>query len=207
MIFHTVCGLGDCGVRPSGSDLPGVLRRCRLGDESAWGEFHAWVDIIARWSLAAFNGLGRADRQDIVATAIERLIPVVRGDRIRGTTGLEIKAYVARAIRNIALNIIRSRRDYGDIESEPGKVEATQEDRAQGRALLRIVEQWPPADRFLFIQKMNGVSSERIKAELEQTPYKVFIALSTVDTRYHKMRARLREQFEGMPGTERPSGS
>jgi hypothetical protein len=91
-------------VRPSRSDLPGVLRRCRLGDESAWGEFHAWVDIIARWSLAAFNGLGRADRQDIVATAIERLIPVVRGDRIRGTTGLEIKAYVARAIRNIAVH-------------------------------------------------------------------------------------------------------
>jgi hypothetical protein len=84
-------------------------------------------------------------------------------------------------------------------------VEATQEDRAQGRALLRIVEQWPPADRFLFIQKMNGVSSERIKAELEQT--QLFIAVSTVDTRYHKMRARLREEFEGMAGTERPRGS
>jgi DNA-directed RNA polymerase specialized sigma24 family protein len=194
-------------VRPSGPDLPRLLERCRLEDERAWVEFQVWARTTSRWALANFGGLGKADREDIVATAIERLIPVIKDGRIRGTTNQEIGAYVARTIRNLALNLVRSQRDHEDTELHPGKVRPPQGDRAEARALLRIIQGWPPADRFLLIQKINGVSTGRIKAELERPPYNLFIAVGTVDTRYHRLRARLREEFTGSGGKEIQGGS
>jgi DNA-directed RNA polymerase specialized sigma24 family protein len=194
-------------VRPSGPDLPKLLERCRLEDERAWEEFQVWARTTARWVLAKFGGLGRADREDIVATAVARLVPAIREGKIRGTTNLEIVAYVARTIKNSALNLVRSQRQYEDLEAHPGEVRAPQDEKAEGQAVLKIVAGWPPADRFVFVQKINGVSTGRIKAELEQPPYKLFIAVGTVDTRYHRLRERLREEFEGSAGKELRGGS
>ena len=58
----------------------------------------------------------------------------------------------------------------------------------------KVLLSWPLEDRYLFIAKLNGVSARVIQQTLERPPFELFTAVTTVDTRFHRLRKRLIEQ-------------
>src|SRR5262245_35307647 len=176
-----------------------LVDRCRDGDERAWAEFHTAFNALAHRRLRRhFHQLGPNDRADLAAATLERLIVAVRGGHIRGVTDLEVGAYISRALRNQALDLVSRR--HPEVHIEGLTAQPAQDGGAFQRVLISqimaIVASWSPSDRLVFLQKSHGVRSERIKAELEQSPYSEFIDVATVDTRYLRLRSRLRSQLE-----------
>ena len=146
-----------------------------------------------------FQRFGPSDRADLASATLERLMIAVRGGHIRGTTDGEVGAYIARAVRNQALDLISRRRIEVPID-DAHQYDEPREGHAYHRLLVQkiteIVSAWSPTERFLFVQKSHGVSSEWIKQQLEHSPYCEFIDVATVDTRYHRLRIRLRSRLE-----------
>jgi len=126
----------------------------------------------------------------------------VRRGEIRGASNAEIDAYVCTAIRRRALNVLRGRarrREIDALTEAPAEVipddTSWQDARAIAAEQLDRVEarlrSWPAEDRYLFIAKLNGVSARVIQQTLERPPFGHFIALATIDTRFHRLRQRL----------------
>ncbi len=67
---------------------------------------------------------------------------------------------------------------------------AEQLDRAE-----RLLSSWPAEDRYLFLAKLNGVSARIIQQTLERPPFSSFAALTTIDSRFHRLRQRLMEHI------------
>jgi DNA-directed RNA polymerase specialized sigma24 family protein len=177
-----------------------LVDRCRAGDDRAWEEFLTVFQAFAHRRLRRqFQGLGPADRADLASATLERLMVAVRTGQIRGTTDAEVGAYIGRAVRNQALDLISLRRREMPLDDGDGYDQA-HDGQAYQRALVQkvtdIVNAWPPAERFVFVQKSQGVASERIKQELERRPYSEFIDVATVDSRYHRLRSRLKSLLE-----------
>jgi DNA-directed RNA polymerase specialized sigma24 family protein len=178
----------------------------------AWEEFTCWVKSRGAVILAACR-LSQADRDDVIAAALKGLIPKVRTGKVRGQCNEQIDAYVCVAVRNQALNCIRSRRRHperwarsiegaSDVDASIDEVadEAlSQEERViLSEQLERIrarVNSWDPVDRYLFFAKLNGVPAKKIQETLKQLGSAM--AVATVDTRFHRLRAELLRQFEG----------
>lgn len=200
----------------SGDELPALLQRCGAGEERAWEYFAAWVEARGRAVLGCFRQLNEADREDAVAAAIKSLVPVVQRGGILGTTNAAIDAYVCKAIRNRALNVLRGRarrREAGEsaLETpgadtggnasydEPADERPSQDGQAmmaeQLDRLERLLLSWPAEDRYLFIAKLHGVSAKIIQETLQQPPFELFTAITTVDTRFHRLRKRLMKHF------------
>jgi hypothetical protein len=59
----------------------------------------------------------------------------------------------------------------------------------------RLLLSWPAEDRYLFLAKLHGVPAKVIQATLEQAPFHCFAAVTTVDTRFHRLRKRLVEHI------------
>jgi DNA-directed RNA polymerase specialized sigma24 family protein len=184
-------------VRPAWRAL---VDRCRDGDDRAWEEFLTLFQAFAHRRLRRqFQGLGPADRADLASATLERLVAAVRAGQIRGTTDVEVGAYIGRAVRNQALDLISLRRREMPLDDGDG-YEQAHDGQAYQHALMQkvtdIVSAWPPIERFVFVQKSQGVASERIKQELERSPYFEFIDVATVDSRYHRLRSRLKSLLE-----------
>src|SRR5262249_57682416 len=90
-------------------ELHGLLQRCRAEDAPAWEQLAAWVKTRSRAILGAVDRLSYADREDAMADTLTGLITVVRRGEISGVSNAEIDAYVCRALRNRALNLLRGR--------------------------------------------------------------------------------------------------
>jgi DNA-directed RNA polymerase specialized sigma24 family protein len=150
-----------------------------------------------------------------VAETLKGLVTVVRHGEIRGASNAEIDAYVCTAIRNRALNILRGRGRRREVDQrafevagpDPGGrpghdalVEAPHQDAQAvaaeqlGRA-EKLLLSWPAEDRYLFIAKLNGVSTRVIQQTLERPPFDFFIAVTTVDSRFHRLRRRVIEHI------------
>ena len=63
-----------------------------------------------------------------------------------------------------------------------------------GRA-EKILASWSADDRYLFLAKLNGVSARVIQQTLERPPFNCFAAVTTVDSRFHRLRQRLIEDI------------
>jgi hypothetical protein len=59
----------------------------------------------------------------------------------------------------------------------------------------KLLSSWPAEDRYLFLAKLNGVSARIIQRTLEQPPFNRFTAVTTVDSRFHRLRQRLVEHI------------
>ena len=196
-------------------ELHVLLERCRAEESPAWDHFAAWVKTRGRAILGGVDNLSRADGDDAVAETLKRLVTVVRQGEIRGSSNAEIDAYVCTAIRNRALNILRGRARRREVDQSasqvagadpsgrPGHdalVEAPHQDAQAvaaeqlGRA-EKLLMSWPAEDRYLFIAKLNGVSARVIQETLERPPFDFFIAVTTVDSRFHRLRQRLTEHI------------
>jgi DNA-directed RNA polymerase specialized sigma24 family protein len=197
-------------------ELHTLLERCRTGEAPAWERFAAWVKVRSRVVLGGIDKLSDADGEDAVAEALKSLVTVVRRGEIRGASNAEIDAYVCTAIRNRALNILRGRERRGELDHGaspvPGREsgesptydempdEASPQDAQAvateqlGRA-EKILASWSADDRYLFLAKLNGVSARVIQQTLERPPFNCFAAVTTVDSRFHRLRQRLIEDI------------
>jgi DNA-directed RNA polymerase specialized sigma24 family protein len=167
-------------------------------------------------ALCAIDKLSHADQDDAVADALTSLVSVVRRNEISGASNAEIDAYVCRALRNRALNLLRGRTRRREVGA--GVSEASDPDPAgspvhdlvadaapsqTARAIAaeqlgrveKLLQCWSPEDRYLFIAKLNGVSTRLIQQTLERPPFQSFTAVTSVDTRFHRLRKRLIEQI------------
>jgi DNA-directed RNA polymerase specialized sigma24 family protein len=186
-------------------ELHALLERCRADDGTAWERFAGWVTTRGRAILGGVDRLSEADGEDAVAETLKSLVTAVRRGEIRGASNAEIDAYVCTAIRRRALNVLRGRarrREVDALTDTPGEVLRDDISRQDARAIaaeqLDRVEarlrSWPAEDRYLFIAKLNGVSARVIRQTLEQPPFGHFIALATIDTRFHRLRQRLLDE-------------
>lgn len=177
-----------------------MLDRCEAEAPEAWEAFDRWARQTARRALARFADLSGAEREDVTATVVERLVSVVRDGAIHGTTDGEIAAYVRQAARRAALDALRLRGrvhdDVGDDLADPGPGASRL---ALARARLRAVEAalqtWTAEERYVLLAKLDGRASREIQAELARL-FDVRLDARTVDTRYHRLRERLREALE-----------
>jgi len=202
-------------------ELYALLERCRVEDALAWERLATWVKTRGRAILSAVDKLSDADGEDAVADTLTSLVTVVRRGGISGTSNAEIDAYVCRALRNRALNVLRGRTRRREVVAAASEVpnpdlagsptleqvpdeapsQAAQAIAAEqlGRA-EKLLLSWSPEDRYLFIAKLNGVSARLIQQTLERPPFECFSAVTTVDTRYHRLRKRVIDHIrEGEP--------
>jgi len=197
-------------------ELYALLERCRAEDALAWERFAAWVKARGRAILGAVDRLSDADGEDAVAGTLTSLVTVVRRGEINGASNAEIDAYVCKALRNRALNVLRGRARRREVIGAVSEVPNTDQagtpaleqvpDEAPSQAAQAIAAEqlgraeklllsWSPEDRYLFIAKLNGVSARLIQQTLERPPFEYFSAVTTVDTRYHRLRKRLIEHI------------
>jgi len=197
-------------------ELHTLLERCRTGEAPAWERFAAWVKVRSRVVLGGIDKLSDADGEDAVAEALKSLVTIVRRGEIRGASNAEIDAYVCTAIRNRALNVLRGRERRGELahrvfpapgressesptydempdEASPQDAQAVATEQL-GRA-EKILASWSADDRYLFLAKLNGVSARAIQRTLGQPPFNCFAAVTTVDSRFHRLRQRLIEDI------------
>jgi DNA-directed RNA polymerase specialized sigma24 family protein len=192
---------------PTGGNRPperpawrALIDRCRIDDDSAWREFHGLFQAFAQRRLRHhFPTLAASDRADLVSAALERLVKSIRDGQIRGASDAEVGAYMSRTVRNQALDLLSRRRPEAPLD-DGERTEGRRDDLGYQRVLVQkvteIVGTWSSVERFLFVQKAQGVPSEAIKRELERSPFFEFIDAATVDTRFHRLRHRLRSQLE-----------
>jgi len=182
--------------------LRALFDQCHIGsNDAAWEQVLAWLRVRARSVLGGFQTLNDADREDVISHVGHRLIEAIRRREIRGTTDAEIESYVRTTLKNRALNVVRHRATRGQEEPVPEDLHDNAPSPSEQAVIAQALERardaimkWPPEDRYLFIAKLEGVSSARIKATLEQPPYRQFVAITTVDTRYLRLRRILHEQ-------------
>jgi DNA-directed RNA polymerase specialized sigma24 family protein len=186
-------------------ELHALLERCRANDGTAWERFAGWVTTRGRVILGGVDRLSQADGEDAVAETLRSLVTAVRRGEIRGASNAEIDAYVCTAIRRRALNVLRARARRREVDASTAPpAEVIQDDISWQDARAIAAEQldrvearlqaWPAEDRYLFIAKLNGVSAGVIRQTLEQPPFGHFIALATIDTRFHRLRQRLLDE-------------
>ena len=198
-------------------ELYALLERCRSEDALAWERFATWVKTRGRAILSAVDKLSDADGEDAVADTLTSLVTVVRRGEIRGASNAEIDAYVCRALRNRALNVLRGRTRRREViaaasdapnpdqAGSPTLEQVPDESPSQAAQAIaaeqlgraeKLLLSWSPEDRYLFIAKLNGVSARLIQQTLERPPFECFSAVTTVDTRYHRLRKRLIEHIQ-----------
>ncbi len=198
-------------------ELHTLLERCRTGEAPAWERFAEWVKVRSRIVLGGVDKLSDADGEDAVADALKSLVTIVRRGEIRGVSNAEIDAYVCTAIRNRALNVLRGRARRCELDHraspalgrEPSEIptydevpDGTSPQDAQAVAVEqlgrveKILASWSAEDRYLFLAKLNGVSAQVIQRTLERPPFNYFAAVTTVDSRFHRLRQRLIEHIQ-----------
>lgn len=175
-------------------DLVSIIERCRAGANSAWNEFDEWFKDKAGRILGRYR-LGEGRLEEVRARCRENIFKAIQSGAIRGQTSGEIAAYIATAVKHEALDACAERQgeelptDVLDPMSNPERNAIARIDleRAEG-----IIQSWPANDRFLFIEKIQGVSASTIREELMRH-FGEGIAVATVDSRFSKLRQGLRE--------------
>jgi DNA-directed RNA polymerase specialized sigma24 family protein len=177
--------------------LRGLLDRCTAGEPEAWELFDRWARRTADRAIWRYLRIDDAEREDVTATVVERLVSVVRRGQIRGTHDGEIAVYVQLAARRATIDLLRQRRrhhhelksDLLDPTPGPGR-------RVVAGARLRIIEatmqEWAADERYVLLAKLEGFPTRQIQQDLVRL-FSVRIAARTVDTRYHRLRDRLRQ--------------
>jgi DNA-directed RNA polymerase specialized sigma24 family protein len=154
------------------------------------------------------------NREDILASLWEPVMRAVKLGQPTGTSDLEIAAYFRTAVRNRALNFLRARRQRPDAPGGRGRAadhetddpldalqcpEPDPEQRAMLEAAIGCINGWSAQDRFLFLEKLQGVPATEIKKALEAAPFRTFLAAATIDTRFHRLQSRLRATLDREP--------
>jgi DNA-directed RNA polymerase specialized sigma24 family protein len=182
---------------PPPSGLHELVLRCQAGEAVAWEALAARVRrLVGRVLGRGFRSLGPADRSDVAAAVLKRLVPAVGQGRITGRSDGEIEAYLRAMLRNGALDLLDWRRVRGETPlSDDLPVAGPDPERqaivAQHVARVRaLVGAWPEEDRLLFLMKLEGATATAIRLALARLTG-VHLAAPTIDVRYHRLRRKL----------------
>jgi len=187
------------GQRPT-IDLPGLLRRCRASDDSAWEECYACVRRVTAGVLSGFQNLSPLERELAADNARANIISAMLEARIQGTTNGEILRFFQTVVTNCARDVWRERHPTDPLppglrDRSPSPLEAARS-RMQLECVRKVMESWSEDNRFLLVMKLNRVSTVDIKTDLERRFHK-FISPEAVDVRFHRLRQEPRRQCEG----------
>lgn len=174
-------------------DLVTLVTRCRGGDSLAWDQFDRWFAEKAGRILGHYR-LSQAERMDVRASARERVFRAIQRGAIRGETNAEVAAYVATAIKRGALDAVQERHgdEIPDDLADPGPgPEAAAIARLELERAAPIIQSWPAKDRFLFFEKLHGVSASAIRDDLMRQ-FGENVSAATVDSRFSRLRHSLR---------------
>jgi hypothetical protein len=187
------------GAHPA-SDLPALLRRCLANDEVAWEECYACIRRVSAGILSRFQNLSPVERELAGDNARANLVSAILESRIEGGTNGEILGFFRTVVTNCAHDAWRARHPAVPLpptledHRTPSPFEAARS-KAQLDCVHKVVQSWGADDRFLFIMKVNGVTTATIKTDLERR-FHVFISSEAVDTRCHRLREQLRQRCE-----------
>jgi DNA-directed RNA polymerase specialized sigma24 family protein len=184
------------------------------GDEIACEEFYANYDVLAGRVLRhVFPRMTSADRADIASTALERVLMALKNHRINGRSDGELRAYMSNAVKNAGLDLVTRQRtvEAGWPSEEsvlPPDGSASPERVAIARTLQedveRVLSEWSDVDRHIFIQKLQGVSAAQIRADLGRPPFRLWLEVATIDTRYWRLRQLLIRKLGERPPASLP---
>lgn len=176
-------------------DLPDILQRCRRDEEVAWQEFNRWFGRLAKRVLGGFSALSPVEREEAEDTARVRVAVAISRDRIKGSTNGEIVNFGKTVLINSGRTAWTRRRpaeplpvllrDRGPAPSEAAAYQA------QLDCIKRRIESWSRDNRWIFMMKLDSVSTAAITADLERV-FGLFVTPEAVDVRFHRMRTELR---------------
>jgi hypothetical protein len=149
--------------------------------------------------LSGFQNLSPLERELAADNARANIISAMLEARIEGTTNGEILRFFQTVVTNCARDVWRERhpteplppglRDRGASPLEAAR------SRMQLECVRKVMESWSADNRFLFVMKLNGVTTLAIKGDLEHR-FRVFISPEAVDVRFHRLRQELRRRCE-----------
>jgi len=183
-------------VLRSTSSLGELLERCREQDESAWAEFRSSFHRIALRVLARFRGLSRLEKEEAEDTARVAVAIEISEGRVKAKTDGEAVSYARTVVTNAARDVWRRRRPGAPLPMFLRDGQPSPLDRASVAALLRrtkeLIDSWSAENRFVFMMKLENVSTLAIKEDLERL-FGVFLTPEAVDVRFFRLRAVVRE--------------
>lgn len=180
-------------VRPLGE----LFEQCREQDESAWAEYRAWFHRIALRVLGRLGGLSRLESEEVEDTARVKVAVEISEGRVRAKTDGEAVSYARTVLTNAARDTWRRRRS-GELlppwlsDDRPSPLDRATAANLLGRAEA-LVASWSPENRFIFLMKVENVSAQTIKGDLERL-FGLFLTVEAVDVRFFRLRVTLRER-------------
>lgn len=152
----------------AGSAEPDLIDRFLAGEPQALRQVESWV----RRAAAPFRAQLRDEWEDLVQEGLARAVEALRGQRLRveGSLG----AYVRRAVCNLCVDRLRSRRTWQWVELDGldfasaalSPLEAVRR-REFSFELLRVLEEVPEECRKLWGMVLEGLSYREMSARLE----------------------------------------
>jgi len=150
--------------------------------------------------LARFPNLTPVEREEAEDVARVAMALEVSEGRVKSEADGAVVGYARVVLANAARDAWRRRRpseplprDLTDRGPTPAERVALQ---AELSRLEGLVGAWSAEDRFIFVMKLDGVSTATIKADLERL-YGRYVTPEAIDVRFHRLRARLRWRDEG----------
>jgi hypothetical protein len=174
-----------------------LLERCREQDAAAWREFRQRFGRVARRALAGFGNLTPLEREEAEDTARVAVSLEIEGGRVKATTDGAVVGFLRTVITNAARDVWRRRRPGEPLpprlsDRAPSPLARTGQ-RAELDCAERVILAWDSTNRFIFLMKLEGVSTAAIKADLARL-FNVFLSAEAVDVRFFRLRADLRRQ-------------
>jgi DNA-directed RNA polymerase specialized sigma24 family protein len=172
-----------------------LLDRCRKSDEAAWVEFRPWFRRVATRVLGRFATLSPVEREEVEDFARVAVAMAISEGRINAKTDGEAMSYVRTVVTNAARDAWRRHRAEDPLplllrDNRPSAHERLDQ---TGRleCVEKVVASWTADNRFVFMMKLESVSTAAIKADLERL-FGIFVTTQAVDVRYFRLRNALR---------------
>ena len=179
------------------SSLVSLLERCRDQDAAAWREFRQRFGRIAGRVLAGFGNLTPLEREEAEDTARVATSLEIDAGRIKAATDGAVVGFLRTVISNAARDVWRRRRPGEPLpplldDGAPSPL-ARARQHAELDCAQRVIASWDSTSRFIFLMKLESVSTAVIKADLERL-FNVFLSPEAVDVRFFRLRADVRRQ-------------
>lgn len=202
--LSTTWTVGVCGTEfvpyTMSVDLLDLLRRCQNHDEAAWQDFHLWFRRLARRVLTRFPDLSPLEREEAEDAARVKVALQISHDGITGTSSGEITNFGKRVVTNCARDIWKGRRPSEPLppllrDGGPSPFEAAKF-QAEIECARGLLAGWSQENRCIFMMKLDNIAAATIKADLGRL-FGLYIAVESVDARFSRLRAELRQRCFG----------
>jgi hypothetical protein len=145
--------------------------------------------------LARFPALSPLEREEIEDGARVAVALAISEGRVRAGSDGEAVSYVRTVVTNAARDAWQRRRAEVPLPELLKDGGASPQEQVDLASRLACVEQeigsWSPDSRFIFMMKLEQVSTAGIKLDLERL-FGVFVTTEAVDVRYFRLRSALR---------------